>query len=344
MGLGGFPAVSLAQARQKADDARAVVASGLDPITERDQARRQAERNLHLLRDVALDAFEARKAELKGDGKAGRWFSPLETHVLPKLGGVPVAEIDQIDIRDTLRPIWHEKADTARKAINRLGLVLKHAAALGLEVDLQAVEKARALLGAQRHSTKHIAAMPWAEVPSYYQSLTAGTVTQLALRLLILTGQRSRPVRFAQVDQFEGDVWTVPAEYLKGRKGKTADFRVPQSPEAQRVVAEVMRHARDGYLFPGLRSATISDMTMSKSMRDAGMDYRPHGFRSSLRDWVAEATTTPREVAETTLGHAVGTAVERAYRRTDFLEQRRTLLDRWAQFVTAEKAQVVRIG
>lgn len=346
MGLGGFPDVSLSDARKKADEARGTAQDGLDPIKEREKAKREALRNLHMLQDVAIDAFEARKAELKGDGKAGRWFSPLEIHVLPRLGKMPVSEIDQIDIRDTLAPIWHDKADTAKKALNRLSLCLKHAAALGLDVDLQAPEKARALLGKQRHEVKHIPAMPWAEVPAFYQSLTDGTVTHLALRLLILTGVRSAPIRLARLDQFEGDVWTVPADLVKGRKGMTTDFRVPLSQEALAVVQEAKRHERNGFLFPGERKNTdvISDMTMSKHMSDRGIDYRPHGFRSSFRDWIAEATNTPFEVAETAIGHTVGGSVERSYRRTDYLEQRRVLHERWAQLLTAEKAQVVRIG
>lgn len=184
MGLGAFPTVSLAEARRHADAARAVVRSGLDPIKERDRRRREASRNLHLLKDIALDAFESRKAELKGDGKAGRWFSPLALHVLPKLGRVPVSDIDQTDIRDCLAPIWHSKAETAQKALGRLAVCLKHAAALGLQVDLQATEKARALLGKPRHRAKNIPALPWVEVPDFYASLSDGTVTHLALRLL----------------------------------------------------------------------------------------------------------------------------------------------------------------
>lgn len=114
MGLGGYPDLSLKKARDAAAHWRKMAKDGIDPVKAREQDRRDAERNLHLLADVARDAFESRKAQLKGDGKAGRWFSPLEIHVLPKLGKVPVAEIDQIDIRDTLAPIWHEKADTAQ--------------------------------------------------------------------------------------------------------------------------------------------------------------------------------------------------------------------------------------
>ncbi len=329
MGLGAYPAVSIKEAREQAEKWRAVARQGKNPIRVREQERREAERALHILSDIALDAFESRKAELKGDGKAGRWFSPLELHVLPKLGKVPVAEIDQRDIRDTLAPIWHEKADTARKAMNRLSICLRHAAALGLDVDLQATDKARALLGKQRHTPQHIPAMPWQEVPAFYQSL-GGSVTELALRLLILTGVRSYPLRHAHVDQIDGDVWTIPAAAMKGRVGATSDFRVPLSGEAQVVIQEARKFARDGFLFPGVRKGVMSDMTMSKFMERRGLDYRPHGFRSSLSDWLAEATNAPREVAETCLGHVVGGAVERAYRRTDFLEQRKVLLERWA--------------
>ncbi|WP_171133863.1 MULTISPECIES: site-specific integrase [unclassified Ruegeria] len=331
MGLGSFPAVSLKAARQEAEKWQAVVRDGKDAIKERERLNREAERNLNILTDIAKDAFESRKAELKGDGKAGRWFSPLELHVLPKLGKMPVSQIDQRDIRDTFAPIWHAKADTARKAMNRLSICMRHAAALGLDVDLQATEKAKALLGKQRHKATNIPALPWREVPAFYKTLDGGSTVELALRLLILTAVRSNPVRHLHLDQIDGDIWTIPAEAMKGRKGATNDFRVPLSQEAQNVIAEATPFARDGFLFPGVRKGVISDMTMSKLMERRGMLERPHGFRSSFRDWVAEATITPHDVAETALGHTVGGAVERSYRRTDFLEQRRTLMNRWAQ-------------
>lgn len=331
MGLGPFPQVTLKQAREAAEKARALVRTGLDPIKERDRARREAERSIHLLKDIALDAFESRKAELKGDGKAGRWFSPLELHVLPRLGKMPVSEIDQKDIRDTLAPIWHDKADTARKAMNRLSICLRHAAALGLEVDLQATDKAKALLGRSRHTATNIPALPWQEVPAFYQSL-GESVTELALRFLILTGARSGNVRKLHLDQIDGDVWTVPGEALKGRKGTTEDFRIPLSQEAQRVIELAKPFARDGFLFPGVRSGVISDMTLSQFMKRRDMSARPHGFRSSLRVWIAETTDTAHDVAETVLTHKVGSKVERSYRRTDFLERRRVLMERWGDF------------
>lgn len=331
MGLGAYPSVTLREARKEAERWQAVVREGKDAIKERERQRRDAERNIRILRDIALDAFESRKAELKADGKAGRWFSPLELHVLPKLGKMPVSQIDQRDVRDTLAPIWHKKADTARKAMNRLSICMRHAAALGLDADLQVTDKAKALLGRQRHTPQHIPAMPWQEVPAFYQSLNGGTPTELALRLLILTAMRSDPIRHINLEQIEGDTWTVPALHMKGRKGTTTDFRVPLSREAQETINEATPFARNGFLFPGVRKGVISDATMSRFMERRGLECRPHGFRSSFRNWTAEMTNVPYDVAELSMAHKVGSKVERAYKRTDLLDQRRVLMQQWSE-------------
>ncbi|MBI6629736.1 tyrosine-type recombinase/integrase [Pontibaca salina] len=344
MGLGGFPALSLAEARKRADHWRKMAATGRDPIKEREAEQRAARREDISLAILTADAFEARKAELKGDGAAGRWLSPLNIHVLPQLGRVPVTDLDQRDIRDTLAPIWHTKADTARKAMNRLSIVLRHAAALGLDVDLQATEKAKALLGKSRHVPKNIPAMAWADVPTFYASLEEPTLTHLALRLLILTGVRSTPLRNIRLDEIEGDVWTVPAEAMKGRKGATEAFRVPLCSEAQRIIDLARPHARNGFLFPNTRGGVISDMTLSRHMERRGLEARPHGFRTSLRTWLAEATDAPHEVAEAMLAHVVDGGVVRAYRRTDYLEQRAKLMERWADHVTGGAGQVIKLA
>ena len=342
MGLGAYPDVSLKEARASAEQWRTMVRQGLDPIKERERQRREAARNIHKLTDIALDAFESRKAELKGDGEAGRWYSPLELHILPKLGKVPVADIDQKDIRDTLAPIWHTKAATADKALSRLSIVMRHAAALGLEVDLQATEKAKALLGKQRHKVTNVPAVPWKDVPDFYQSL-GDSITELALRLLILTGARAGPLRNIHLDQIDGDVWTIPAEGMKGRRDATKDFRIPLSAEAQRVIAEARKFARDGLLFPGVKHGVISDMTMTAFMDRRGMKERPHGFRTSLRVWLAEATNAPHDVAEMCISHMVGSKTVQAYKRTDFLEQRRALMERWGAFLTRTEVGVIKV-
>lgn len=341
MGLGGINKVSLKEARQMADDARRLARDGIDPVSAREVQRIEAKRDLRTFQDVALDAFEARKAELRGDGKAGRWLSPLEVHVFPRLGSRPIAKVNQIDLRDVLAPLWHTKADVARKALNRTSLTFKHAAALGLGVDLTVPEKTKALLGKSRHMARNIPAMNWRDVPAFYDSLSDPTITHLALRLTILTGLRSKPIRFAHESQFDGAVWTVPADLMKGREGKTEPFRVPLSGESLHVIELAKQQSRDGFLFPSVRKGVISDATMSRLMERRGLEARPHGFRSSLRVWLTEAADAPRDLSEMILGHKVGSDVERAYDRSDQLERRAVLLERWANHVVGGTGKVV---
>ena len=343
MGLGSLNNISLKQARELADKWRRTVISGSDPIKERRKEERELQRADNTLRTVGEEAFEARKAELRGDGQAGRWFSPLELHVLPKLGKVPVEEIDQRDVRDVLAPIWHKKSATAEKALNRLAIVLRHAASLGLDVDLQVIAKAQALLGKSRHKPEHIAAMPWADVPAFYGSLSEPTIVHLALRLLILTGVRSKPLRFLHLDHIHEGVWTVPAALMKGRRNKTSDFRVPLSSEACSVIDLARPFEREGLLFPSVRKGVISDASMSRLMERRGLVARPHGFRTSIRTWLSEAAHAPHEVAETVLAHVVGGKVQRSYLRTDFLDERRVLMECWSDFVVGSSGQVLKL-
>ncbi|WP_375693865.1 tyrosine-type recombinase/integrase, partial [Bartonella sp. AD24XZML] len=337
MGLGALRDVSLKQARELATGWRSVLREGRDPIKERNKQKREAISNLHYLKDIAVDAFESRKAELKDDGKACDWFSPLRLYILPKLGCLPVSEITQTEIRNTLAPIWHTKAATAEKALIRLKLCLKHAAALGLDVDLQAVEKARALLGKQRHKTQNFPAMDWKDVPAFYKTLCqTTTLTQLALRLLILTGVRANPLRHIHKDQVDGDIWTIPAENMKGKRDTTKEFRVPLSSEALDILKQARLLSRNDFFFSATGRGPLAANCMAQYMQQTGLKACPHGFRSSLRDWLAETTDAPYEVAETILAHTVGGKVERAYRRTDYLEQRRVYMDKWAAYVTGQ--------
>ncbi|WP_375654704.1 MULTISPECIES: tyrosine-type recombinase/integrase [unclassified Bartonella] len=337
MGLGALRDVSLKQARELATGWRSVLREGRDPIKERNKQKREAISNLHYLKDIALDTFESRKAELKGDGKDGIWFTPLRLHILPKLGCLPVSEITQTEIRNVLAPIWHTKASTAEKALNRLNLCLKHAAALGLDVDLQATTKARALLGKQRHKITNRPAMDWKDIPAFYQSLCkTQNITRLALRLLILTGVRTRPLRYIHKDQIDGDIWTIPAENMKGKRDTTKEFRVPLSSEALEILKQARSLSRNDFFFSATGRGALAQKCMAQYMRDNKLDACPHGFRSSLRDWLAETTDAPYEVAETILSHTVGGQVERAYRRTDYLEQRRVYMDKWAAYVTGQ--------
>ncbi|MEP2531079.1 integrase [Shimia sp.] len=343
----------LADARKQADKHRATVKDGGNSIEACKDAEKATQiayeaknpeaRKARLLATIAPLAFEARKSQLRDGGKAGRWFSPLKTHVLPKLGQKPVEEVTGNEIAKALRPIWHEQPDVARKAITRLDACLSFARAKGYEVDRMAVADAKELLGRQVHVAKPIPSMSWQDVPAFYQSLEESGTTGMALQLLILSGLRSKPIRFANLDQIEGDVWTVPAYLVKGQEGRTEDFRVPPTPEALRVIKRATETARDGLLFPDQRKGVISDMTMATLMKRRGMTARPHGFRSSFRTWADEQTNQSWEVKETAIGHKVGSKVSRAYLRTDYLEERRLLAERWAQHVIGASGEVVAI-
>ena len=336
MGLGSLRAVSLKRAREQAEKCRASVQDCKDPIRLRDKSRRAQEYSDISLKTIARQAFEAKKAELKGDGKNGRWFSSIKLHVLPKLANYPIDEITQRDLEICLKPLWHQRHDTAKKALSRLNVIIKYAAALGLNVDVGVVDKARQLLGPTTHQPQRMPALSAEDTSAFYQSLNDLSPTHLCMKLVILTGLRCRPVRFARLEELEGDVWVIPGEKMKGKRGKTPDFRVPLSTEAQQVIAQAKTISRDGFLFPGIRKGVISDSTLSKYMREHELEGVPHGFRSTLRTWLTDHTDISYEIAEMIIAHQVGSQVERAYNRTDYLEQRRHYMELWSVFVGSQ--------
>ena len=160
---------------------------------------------------------------------------------------------------------------------------------------------------------------------------------------MILTGVRSYSLRFARTEQFQGDVWTIPAVNMKGRVEDVDDFRIPLPSEALHVIELAKAFERNGYLFPNTKGWVISDATMSRHMERRGMTERPHGFRSSLRTWLADCTDAPHEVCETVLAHTSGSKAVLSYRRTDFIEQRKPLMQRWGDHVTG-KNNVLNLG
>lgn len=330
MGLGRWPDVSIAEARESAANARKRLRDGTDPVAERRKTVRTKKRLS--VADAVESCFEARKAELKGDGKAGRWLSPLKTHVLPKIGTMAIEDIDQHELKRILEPIWHTKPDTARKAMNRINLTLKHAAALDLDVDLQAVMKAQALLGKRRHTVQHIPSLPYAEAPAFYQRLyTLNFPSAFALRYLMLTVARTSEVRLATRAEIEDDVWIIPADRTKNGN----EHKVPLNDEVVHVIKKAQTEDPSPYLFATDKGKPLSDMAMSGLMKREDLAARPHGFRSTFRTWAEECTDAPFEVKETALGHRVGNDVERAYQRSDLLEKRRSLLLDWSHFLTA---------
>ena len=186
MGLGSVSEVSLKEARQQADHWRAFARQGKDPIKERERQRREAERNLHCLPMSRLTRSKVARLNSRATARPDGGFRRSNSMSYRSWARFP----SQILIRSTygtlLKPIWHSKGETARKALNRLSIVLQHAAALGLEVDLQATKKAKLLLGTSRHTPQHIPAMPWIDVPEFYRTLEVPTTTNLALRMLIV--------------------------------------------------------------------------------------------------------------------------------------------------------------
>ena len=245
MGLGSWPDVSILEARTRSEDARRLLRDGVDPIEQRKSERRKLDRLT--LAEAIEGCFEARKAELKNDGNAGRWLSPLKVHIIPSLGGYPVEDIDQHHLKSVLAPIWHTKTSAAEKALNRVNLTLKHAAALGLDVDLQATAKARALLGKQRHTVIHIPSLSYEKISDFYQLLKSKElVSALALRFLILTVARTSEIRFATFSEIIDDVWYLPPERTKTGK----EHRIPLSAEAQSIVSSARYNTGDDLIFP----------------------------------------------------------------------------------------------
>lgn len=333
MGLGRWPDVSIAEARERASEARRLLRDGHDPITERSKRKRQTRRIT--VSEAIEGCFLARQAELKNEGMAGRWMSPLSTHVLPKYGKLAVEDVDQHVMKEMLDPIWHSKADTASKTLNRMNLTLQHAAALGLDVDLQATMKARALLGKQRHVITHIPSLPYPDMPVFYKWLSGFSLASAqALRFLILTATRTSEVRFATFDEISGNVWTLPVERTK----TGVERRIPLTEGARLIVKRLEEDGAKKLLFPSRQDKPLSDAAMATFMKREGYTARPHGFRATFRTWVEEQTDTPFEVKESALGHTVDRGVAGAYQRSDRLEKRRALMGKWNKFLCSKSS------
>lgn len=336
MGLGPWPEVSIADARSKALQARASLRDGTDPVAARRKEQLATKRIS--LKEAIEGCFKARQAELKGDGSAGRWMSPLNVHIIPNIGTLPVEDVDQHVLKRTLEPIWHKKADTARKCINRINLTLKHAAALGLNVDLQATMKARALLGKQRHEAKHVPSIPYQEAPAFYQWLcTQSHQSCFVLRFLMLTAARTGEVRFATTNEIEDNVLVIPPERTKTKR----EHKIPLTGEALRVIDQAHKFVGSNLLFPSAKGRPLSDATMSRFMEREGYEARPHGFRATFRSWAEECTDAPFEAKEACLGHVVDKGVVGAYQRGDRLEKRCLLLNDWASFLAKSSLECV---
>lgn len=336
LGLGPAGAVSLADARGKADEAARLRAQGIDPKQHWRAEPVVAEDNT--FGAAATEFIEDRKAGWKNEKHQLQWRNTLKTYAKP-IWEKSVADVTVNDVLSILRPIWTEKPETAQRVRGRIEAVLAGAKVRGLRSGENPAtwrHNLELVLSKQRKGPKkHHAAMPHAQVPAFMGKLAvAKGLAAAALELLIYTAARTSEVLNATWDEFdlEQGVWTVPADRMKAGK----QHRVPLTEQALAVLSALPR--RGDFLFAGSRKdKPLSNMAMAMVLRRMGLEHiTVHGFRSSFRDWAADIDEAPREIAEQALAHQVGSDVERAYRRGAALEQRRALMARWSNYITQE--------
>ena len=333
IGLGSLAALSLAEARTRAADLRKHALNGRDPIAERDRDRRP----VPTFKEAVKATHEALAAGWSAK-TAADFLTSLETYAYPAIGNLKVDTIEASHIRNLLAPIWTKVPETSRKVKVRISAVLNFAHSKGWRPS-EAPRKSVAVGLSKQGRGSNLASMPWADVPAFVADLRskAPSTGRDALLFQILTASRTgevRSARWCDVDLKRGE-WNRPAELMKNREAHTVTLNSAAVQLLERIAAG--RKLKPGDLvFPSTKKGMISDMTLSKVMRDAKQPYTPHGFRSSFRDWAAEQMhEIPDAVAEAALAHVVPDKVVRAYKRTNFIEMRRTLLEAWAAFLVA---------
>lgn len=330
IGLGPLDLVTLAEARELAIDMRRDIQRGIDPIEERKRQKIE----ILTFKAAAEKVHSEHKATWKNGKHQDQWINTLETYAFPKLGDRLVNDIEGPLIREVLLNIWLEKPETARRVKQRIGVVLDWAYANGMRATEAPMRSLSRALPRQPKQDGHFAAMPYEDVPTFLKHLHKRTsVARLALEFLILTASRSGEVRGAKWAEINLDakLWTVPAERMKVGK----EHVIPLTDAA----IDALERARPYYaecsdlVFPGRNVLRpMSDMTLLKILRYAKLPFTVHGFRSAFRDWAAENTSYPGEVAEAALAHTVSNKVEAAYRRTNYLDKRRELMREWSDF------------
>ena len=267
---------------------------------------------------------------------AKQWRSSLNKYAIPTLGSRLVSEITTADVLDVLVPIWNTKRETATKVRERMAAVMRWSIAEGHRTDNPAGEAVIAALPKTTHRVQHQRALPFAEVGDAVRKIretSAWPSTKLAFEFLVLTACRVGEVRQARWSEVNlaAATWTIPAAKMKNG----LEHRVPLSSAALEVIlaAKEMSDETD-WVFPSMRGKAMSDGTISKLLRENEIGCVPHGMRSSFRDWAAECSDAPREIAEHCLAHVEGSASELAYRRTDYFERRRVLMQEWADYIS----------
>jgi integrase len=348
MGLGPLAVYGLAEARALAQDARRLRHQGIDPIEHRRAARAQTR-----LDDAKAMTFQQCADRYIKDHRAGwrnakhaeQWESSLRRFTFPVIGALPVQAIDTALVRKVLDPIWTTKPETASRVRGRIESILDWAKASGYRTGENSARWKGHLDDLLPPRSKlcrveHYAAMPYDDLPSFLIELRKNKrIDARALEFTILTAARVNEVVGARWSEISGDVWTIPAERMKGGK----PHRVPLSRQATDLLEMLPRNG--DLIFPGPKFGRALNINAPRKLL-IGMGHRVtvHGFRSSFRVWATEHTNYPDHVVEQALAHTIGSAVVRAYRRTDLIEQRRRLMDVWAKFCTTaptEQGKVV---
>lgn len=356
MGLGALHTVSLAEARGKALDCRKQRLDGIDPIATKQarqqQARLDAVRTV-TFRQCAERYIAAHRAGWKNAKHAAQWPATLATYAYPVFGELPVQAVDVALVMQALEPIWQQKPETASRVRQRIEAILDYAAARDwrhgenparwrghLDQLLPRVAKAKQAKRRLTGRGEYHAAMPYDEIAAFMAELAGRNGDSArALEFAILTAKRTEEVIGARHREFDltARIWTIPAGRMKGER----EHRVPLSAAAAAVLEQMgadPERTPDAFVFaggtPGRGLSNMAMLTLLQK-RMKRPDYTVHGFRSAFRDWAAECTDFPGEVAEMALAHVVDDKVEAAYRRGDLLAKRRQLMEAWGQYCSA---------
>ena len=335
IGLGGFPSVSLARAREKAAYNRAAVAEGRDPLAERHAPA------MPTFREAASAVHEANKPRWRNARHIASWMQTLERHAMPTLSNTPLDRVDRGDVLRVLTPIWTTRPETARRVRQRMRTVFRWAMAHGFMETNPAGEAVDGALPPMPKVKAHLRALPYQEVGAALETVEASQASipaKLCFRFLVLTAARSGEARGATWDEIDlqDQVWRIPSERMKAGM----EHRVPLSDQALQLLTLAQQlEDGSGLCFPSpLRlGRMLSDMTLTKVLRSTGLADRAtvHGFRTSFKTWSMEQTDTPWAVGEAALAHQLGGSVEQAYARSDLFVRRRTLMQQWADYITA---------
>lgn len=342
MGLGSYPEINLAAARKKAFEYRQLVASGVDPKTERDKDDNKS------FGDVADEYIESMQSRWTNSKTKWQWENSL-VKACSTIRKRPIASIETQDILSILKPIWQKTPETASRVRMRVESVIDFASAKGIRSgDNPARWKGHLeniLPRRDKSDKKHHSAMSYNDLPKFYKKLSnAEALAARALELLILTACRSGEVLKAEWTEvnFDDALWIIPKERMKAKR----DHRIPLSEKAVSILKPLYATRTSNLIFQGQKAGKpLSSHSMIMLMRRLKSDqFTVHGFRSTFRDWCGDKTTFPREIAEAALAHQVGSEVEQAYRRSDALEKRRQLMQAWSDYcIGTETGNVVKL-